>query len=188
MAGAGQRGCCRFQPRHAQKPAGALAGSQALRKIFVRSRRALWRASSFGCGMRPSSREQTHAERGESNSGLAVAASLAATAGIAGALAASEGDPVASAAPTCRKAEVNPVIGHVLCIDPIGAPVAPLRQHPTFLADLMREPKTPGAPGQSARARRGRSLSQRVLDEGPRFRDAVKLDEGAEARPLRLAE
>ncbi len=26
---------------------------------------------------------------------------------------------------TCRKAEVNPVTGHVLCIDPLGAPVAP---------------------------------------------------------------
>ena len=27
------------------------------------------------------------------------------------------------AAQTCRKAEVNPVTGHVLCIDPLGAPV-----------------------------------------------------------------
>jgi len=26
-------------------------------------------------------------------------------------------------AQTCRKAEVNPVTGHVLCIDPLGAPV-----------------------------------------------------------------
>lgn len=26
-------------------------------------------------------------------------------------------------APTCRKAEVNPVTGHVLCIDPLGAAV-----------------------------------------------------------------
>src|SRR5262249_48700170 len=37
--------------------------------------------------------------------------------------AASEGDPASTAAPACRKAEVNPVTGHVLCIDPIGAPV-----------------------------------------------------------------
>jgi hypothetical protein len=27
--------------------------------------------------------------------------------------------------PDRRKAEVNPVTGHVLCIDPLGAPVAP---------------------------------------------------------------
>ena len=25
--------------------------------------------------------------------------------------------------PKCRKAEINPVTGHVLCIDPLGAPV-----------------------------------------------------------------
>ena len=57
--------------------------------------------------------------------GLALAASLAAMAALAGAMAASEGDPAPTAAPTCRKAEVNPVTGHVLCIDPLGAPVAP---------------------------------------------------------------
>ena len=57
--------------------------------------------------------------------GLAFAASLAAMAALAGAMAASEGDPASTAAPTCRKAEVNPVTGHVLCIDPIGAPVEP---------------------------------------------------------------
>ena len=55
--------------------------------------------------------------------GLAFAASLAAMAALAGAMAASEGDPASTAAPTCRKVEVNPVTGHVLCIDPIGAPV-----------------------------------------------------------------
>lgn len=27
------------------------------------------------------------------------------------------------AAQTCRTADVNPVTGHVLCIDPLGAPV-----------------------------------------------------------------
>src|SRR5262245_44738001 len=54
---------------------------------------------------------------------IAFAASLAAMAALAGAIAASEGDPASTAAPACRKAEVNPVTGHVLCIDPIGAPV-----------------------------------------------------------------
>ncbi|ODR98412.1 hypothetical protein AUC68_08190 [Methyloceanibacter methanicus] len=29
------------------------------------------------------------------------------------------------AAPVCKRAEVNPVTGHVLCVDPLGAPVAP---------------------------------------------------------------
>ncbi len=29
----------------------------------------------------------------------------------------------AGAAPTCLKAEVNPVTGHALCIQPLGAPV-----------------------------------------------------------------
>jgi hypothetical protein len=27
--------------------------------------------------------------------------------------------------PQCRKAEINPVTGHILCIDPLGAPVEP---------------------------------------------------------------
>ena len=57
--------------------------------------------------------------------GLALAVSLGATAALAGALAASEGDPASTAAPTCRTAEVNPVTGHVLCINPLGAPVEP---------------------------------------------------------------
>lgn len=29
------------------------------------------------------------------------------------------------AAPACKTAEVNPVTGHVFCIDPLGAEVAP---------------------------------------------------------------
>lgn len=29
------------------------------------------------------------------------------------------------APPKCLKAEINPVTGHVLCIDPLGAPVEP---------------------------------------------------------------
>ena len=36
------------------------------------------------------------------------------------AYAAGEGDP---ATPECRKAEVNPVTGHVLCVEPLGASV-----------------------------------------------------------------
>jgi hypothetical protein len=31
-----------------------------------------------------------------------------------------------AAQPKCLKAEINPVTGHVLCIDPHGAPVEPL--------------------------------------------------------------
>jgi hypothetical protein len=29
------------------------------------------------------------------------------------------------AQPQCRKAEINPVTGHLLCLDPLGAPVEP---------------------------------------------------------------
>ena len=35
------------------------------------------------------------------------------------------GDTGPDSAPKCRKAEINPVTGHVLCLDPIGAPVDP---------------------------------------------------------------
>ena len=41
-----------------------------------------------------------------------------------GAAAAENSEPVAR--PKCLKAEVNPVTGHVLCIDPLGAAVEPL--------------------------------------------------------------
>jgi hypothetical protein len=41
------------------------------------------------------------------------------------ALAESAGDGAPPTAPKCLKAEVNPVTGHVLCLDPIGAPVDP---------------------------------------------------------------
>ena len=71
--------------------------------------------------------------------GLAFATSLAATA----ALAASEGGPASNAAPTCRKAEVNPVTGHVLCLDPLGAPVEP----PPSASDV---PCKPGAHADQA--------------------------------------
>ena len=54
--------------------------------------------------------------------GLALAAAILFAGGQA--LAESAGDS-ASAAPKCLKAEVNPVTGHALCIDPIGTPVDP---------------------------------------------------------------
>ena len=41
------------------------------------------------------------------------------------AFAESAGDPASAVAPKCLKAEVNPVTGHALCIDPIGVPVDP---------------------------------------------------------------
>ena len=41
------------------------------------------------------------------------------------AFAESAGDPASVVAPKCLKAEVNPVTGHALCIDPIGVPVDP---------------------------------------------------------------
>jgi hypothetical protein len=43
---------------------------------------------------------------------------------IAGTAAAENSEPAAQ--PKCLKAEINPVTGHVLCIDPLGAPVEPL--------------------------------------------------------------
>ena len=54
--------------------------------------------------------------------GLALAAAILFDGGHA--FAESAGDP-ATAAPKCLEAEVNPVTGHALCIDPIGAPVDP---------------------------------------------------------------
>ena len=54
--------------------------------------------------------------------GLALAAAILFDGGHA--FAESAGDP-ATAAPKCLEAEVNPVIGHALCIGPIGAPVDP---------------------------------------------------------------
>jgi len=43
---------------------------------------------------------------------------------IAAAAAAENSEPAAQ--PKCLKAEINPVTGHVLCIDPLGAAVEPL--------------------------------------------------------------
>jgi hypothetical protein len=50
---------------------------------------------------------------------VASAAILLGLAGVATTAGAAEETP----SPKCRKAEINPVTGHVLCIDPLGAPV-----------------------------------------------------------------
>ena len=49
--------------------------------------------------------------------GAAIVISLG---GVAGAGTAESGAPA-----KCLKAEINPVTGHVLCVDPLGAPVEP---------------------------------------------------------------
>jgi hypothetical protein len=64
---------------------------------------------------------------------LAVAAGLILSLGVAGQAAdetvppKSEAPPAgqAAAAPKCRKAVVNPVTGHAICLEPKGAPVDP---------------------------------------------------------------
>jgi hypothetical protein len=62
----------------------------------------------------------------KSLAGRTLAAGVMALAAFAGSAAAESADKLAPAAPPkCLKAEVNPVTGHVLCIDPIGAPVDP---------------------------------------------------------------
>jgi hypothetical protein len=55
--------------------------------------------------------------------GLALAAGIVFACGHA--FAESTGGPASATAPKCLKAEINPVTGHALCIDPIGAPVDP---------------------------------------------------------------
>ena len=71
--------------------------------------------------------------------GTALAAAIIALAAFGSARAESAGgDTGQDSAPKCRKAEVNPVTGHVLCIDPLGAPVDP----PPPAAEL---PCKPGA-------------------------------------------
>ena len=46
--------------------------------------------------------------------------------GVALAAGAAAETPEQSAQPKCLKAEINPITGHVLCIDPLGAAVEPL--------------------------------------------------------------
>ncbi len=50
---------------------------------------------------------------------VASAAILVSLAGVTTAAGGAEEAPP----PKCRKAEIGPVTGHVLCIDPLGAPV-----------------------------------------------------------------
>lgn len=56
---------------------------------------------------------------------LALAAGLIGVVPVSAHAESAGGDPASAGAPKCLKAEVNPVTGHVLCIDPIGAPVDP---------------------------------------------------------------
>jgi len=64
---------------------------------------------------------------------------------LAGGVAAAETPAETSeqaAQPKCVTAEVNPVTGHVLCIEPLGAPVEPLEP------EAMAPCKTEDARGQ----------------------------------------
>lgn len=57
----------------------------------------------------------------------------------------------------CLKAEVNPVTGHVLCINPLGAPVeappptvaAPCKENPRAEGDWSYSPNCRAAPSGS---------------------------------------
>ena len=59
--------------------------------------------------------------------------------------------------PKCLKAEVNPVTGHVLCIDPLGAPVeapppsaaAPCKENPRAEGDWSYSPNCRATPAGS---------------------------------------
>lgn len=59
--------------------------------------------------------------------------------------------------PKCLKAEVNPVTGHVLCIDPLGAPVeapppsasAPCKENPRAEGDWTYSPNCRATPSGS---------------------------------------
>jgi hypothetical protein len=76
--------------------------------------------------------------------GLALAASLAGAGALAGdrAFAADASDTAApQAAPACLEAEVNPVTGHALCVNPLGAPV----EAPPAAAELPCGPEQHGA-------------------------------------------
>ena len=68
------------------------------------------------------------------------------------AFAESAGDPASAVAPKCLKAEVNPVTGHALCIDPIGAPVDPPPAAELPPASRMSAATKLGATAQSAKA------------------------------------
>jgi hypothetical protein len=69
---------------------------------------------------------------------------------------AAEGQDAATPA-KCRKAEVNPVTGHVLCVEPLGAPVeappptaaGPCLENPRAEGDWSYQPKCNGTPSGS---------------------------------------
>ena len=92
--------------------------------------------------------------------GLALAAAILFAGGQA--LAESAGDS-ASAAPKCLKAEVNPVTGHALCIDPIGAPVDPPPAAELPPASLMSAATKLGPGVQSAKADLSFAHLERIL-------------------------
>jgi hypothetical protein len=105
--------------------------------------------------------------------GLALAASVGAMAGLAGdrAFAANAGGtPVPTAAPTCLEAEVNPVTGHALCINPRGAPVAP----PPAASELPCKPDT--------RTDEAWTYRPKCKSEPPRPEGRRPADESQEAR------
>ncbi|MBC8014036.1 MAG: hypothetical protein H7X74_08175 [Methyloceanibacter sp.] len=81
---------------------------------------------------------------------------------IAGVAAAETSEQAAQ--PKCLKAEINPVTGHVLCIDPLGAPVEP----PPAEAKLPCKPEDARASGAMGRSRAGceRKRQHRVLTLG----------------------
>ena len=72
---------------------------------------------------------------------MGMFASLLLAGGVAAAETSAETSEQA-AQPKCLTAEVNPVTGHVLCIDPLGAPVEPLEP------EAMAPCKTEDARGQ----------------------------------------
>jgi len=79
--------------------------------------------------------------------------------------------------PKCRKAEINPITGHVLCIDPLGAPVEPPRGNKRWGLLVYRlpprEPPSPDRRGGLLPPPRGRPPLRRGSGPaglGPTFR------------------
>ena len=79
------------------------------------------------------------------------------------AFAESAGDSASAVAPKCLKAEVNPVTGHALCIDPIGVPVDPPRRPSFPPASRMSASTKLGATAQSAKAELRFADLERIL-------------------------
>ena len=93
--------------------------------------------------------------------GLAFATAILFAGGQA--FAESAGDPASAVAPKCLKAEVNPVTGHALCIDPIGAPVDPPPAAELPPASRMSAATKLGATAQSAKAELRFAHLERIL-------------------------